>query len=1126
MIVYFADRQFNILGQAATGLPGGLIVAEDLKTEDAELGVSTFECKILFDAETRSKAKEWAAVGNYLLRNHDNENELYTIVEVEEDTKKQQLYIYAENDGMDLLNEVVGEYEATEAQPIEFYINKYASAAGWEIRTNEADGLVRKLSWDSEQTAAARIADIAAQFDGCEISYTFKINGLYVLKRYINIYKERGQSLGIQLRLNKDIDSIVTTKSISNIATALLCTGGTPDDAEEPITLLGYTYDDGDFYIDGDTLKSRTALDKWRRVFVTSGSSKGGHIEKLFSYDTVSQAVLLEKAIAELKILRDTEVNYEIDIKRLPENVRIGDRVNIVDDAGELYLSTRILSLETSVADQSVRAVLGEHILRKSGISQKVEKLAAKLAKSTISVKNAKKIANAAKKEAEEAQKTVDTARVEAENAKKTADAAKIAADNATEAADDATKKALAAEAAANRVVESVSSLEETIENAKTAADNAQAAAETAQTKADEAKTAAEQAAADAEEAKTSAENAHTTASNAITNAEKAKQSAEQAKADAEAAHQTAVNAKADAEQAEKDVAALGASLETVKSTMKTDYTRKTEFTETTADLQSQISRNAAEISSTVTKVVVIDETANDAQKQLQGAVAWAEIAQEQADQATADAAAAQTAADEARAAADNAQSEADTARAAADTARSVADAAEADLSAALADLATVTSRADATAEEIAAAQAAVDAARSEAEASKVVADNAAEIAEEAQKVANKAVANAEYAQTVADKAAENAEIAQAAADAAKGNAEQAQAIADEAASLAAQAQNTANEAKSTADTAKATADAAAQAAADAQKEVEEAAVKVTQAASDLAAAQQNLADVLANVDATAEEEAAAQAAVETAQEAADLAEEEAAAAQTAADTAAADAENAQAAADEARAAADNAQKALEEARMALEAAQAAVDGLSVRVINAGTAITQNADKIELRATKEEVSVAESTIRQIAESLSMLVRNESGGSLITQDADGLYYFDISALENSISDAANDLDELSGIVLDANGKIDVLNSSISALASRTEYIRSYTDDNDQPCIELGEGDSEFTVKITNTDIQFVEGQNVPTRIETDGMRTESITVESEFRHTTPSVSGQYVWRVRESGNYGLQWKGAD
>lgn len=384
MILYFADRKMNVLGQASTKLPDGLIITEDNKTEDIETGVAVFQCKIHFDETTRDKIDQWTEVGNYILRNQDQENEFYTIIETETDTKEQTVYLYAEDAGMDLLNEVFGAYEADKAYPISHYINKYAAGSGFEIGINEAESLTRKLKWDGEATATERIASVAAQFDGCEVSYNFSINGLLVTNKYINIYKQRGKDLGIQLRLNEDIDRIVTTKSIANLATALQCTGGTPENTETPVTLKGYQYDDGDFYVDGTLLKSKKAFERWSRYLSkeleTEKPEVGGHIVKQYSYDTTSQATLCANAVTELKKIRDMDVNYEVDITKLPDNVKIGDRVNIIDDAGNLYLSTRILALERSECNQTQTATLGEYLIRNSGISARVEDLAKQFA--------------------------------------------------------------------------------------------------------------------------------------------------------------------------------------------------------------------------------------------------------------------------------------------------------------------------------------------------------------------------------------------------------------------------------------------------------------------------------------------------------------------------------------------------------------------------------------------------------------------------------------------------------------------------------------------------------------------------------------------------------------------------
>lgn len=420
MILYFFDRMWNILGQASTSLPEGIEVFEDLKTEDVESGIASFECEIPFTYDTRKNVERFTEVGNYILRKHDGKDEFFTIIDSEKETKGRYVYVYAEDAGLDLINEVYGAYEADKAYPIAHYVNKYANDSGFIIGINEISSRSRKLSWDGEATATERLASVATQFD-CEISFSFEIEGLKLVNKYINIHAKRGKNDGVQLRLNKEIDNIITKKSIANLATALLCTGGTPEDenAEDniepaPITLAGYKYDDGEFYVDGKHLKSRTALKKWSRYLWQDEPNKQqgyeGHIVKLFSYETLSQKELCAHAVTELKKICDMEVNYEVDIANLPEGVQIGDTVYIVDDEGELYVETRILKLESSVANQTHKATLGDFLIKGSGISQKVADLSAQFAAEAKANAVALKAALEAKKKAEEAKKEAETA--------------------------------------------------------------------------------------------------------------------------------------------------------------------------------------------------------------------------------------------------------------------------------------------------------------------------------------------------------------------------------------------------------------------------------------------------------------------------------------------------------------------------------------------------------------------------------------------------------------------------------------------------------------------------------------------------------------------------------------------
>lgn len=379
MILYFADRHMNVLRQASTELPKGLYISDDLKTEEVEAGVATLEFTLNYTASTRNDAKQYGSVGNYILRKNGDEQEFYTIITSEENIFKQEVEIYAEDAGMDLLNETVGEYKADKAYPASYYVEKFSDDSGFEIGINEVSNYNRKLSWEGETTASERILSVATQFDA-EVSYTFEIDRLKIKHKYINLHKKRGVDQGRELRINREVKNIIVKSSVEDLATALSVTGGYPEDSETPINLKGYKYDDGDIYLSGSTIYSRSAVAKWSRYLSEKGNGTG-HIVQTYTYDTLSQSELCNRAVSKLKKIYDAAVSYEVELAYLPDGIKIGDTVNIVDDAGELYLSARIMKLESSICNDEYTATLGEYKLKSSGISEKMESLAAQFEK-------------------------------------------------------------------------------------------------------------------------------------------------------------------------------------------------------------------------------------------------------------------------------------------------------------------------------------------------------------------------------------------------------------------------------------------------------------------------------------------------------------------------------------------------------------------------------------------------------------------------------------------------------------------------------------------------------------------------------------------------------------------------
>ena len=390
MIIYFADRAMNILGSASTGLPKGLMITDDKKTEEISEGVATFECNLDYDfvnsdEEQEVDVKKLAAAGNFILKQSadSSEVEVYTIIDSTIDPIQKDASIYAEDAGLDLLNEVVGKYAADKAYNIAYYINKFAYDSGFEIGINEVSNLTRKLSWDGETTATERLLSVATQFDNAEIEFSFKVENMAVTGKYINVYKKRGNDSGVTLTIGKEVSGFRIKSSIADLATAYRCTGGTPEGSENPITLNGYKYDDGDFYVEGYHVKSRKALEKWSRYQIKTEKNKNdvGHIVKSFTYDTTSKSELCNRAVSSLKKICDEAVTHEVELLYLPDGVKVGDTVSIVDDEDNIYLTARLLKLEMSESNDTKEAELGDYVRQGSGIDAKVMELAERFEK-------------------------------------------------------------------------------------------------------------------------------------------------------------------------------------------------------------------------------------------------------------------------------------------------------------------------------------------------------------------------------------------------------------------------------------------------------------------------------------------------------------------------------------------------------------------------------------------------------------------------------------------------------------------------------------------------------------------------------------------------------------------------
>ena len=170
------------------------------------------------------------------------------------------------------------------------------------------------------------------------------------------------------------------------------------------------------------------------------------------------------------------------------------------------------------------------------------------------------------------------------------------------------------------------------------------------------------------------------------------------------------------------------------------------------------------------------------------------------------------------------------------------------------------------------------------------------------------------------------------------------------------------------------------------------------------------------------------------------------------------------------------------------------------------------ADSAEAR-----LDVAESMIKQISDTISMLVTDRNGASLMTQTEDG-WTFSTGGMQDIVDELSESLNDLTKDVGNVDATVGVLQQAIADLGTLSDHIKIGTYEN-EPCIELGESDSDFKLLITNTRIMFREGGSTPAYINNRSLYIEKAIIKDELHQ------GGFVWKVRSNGNLGLMWKGA-
>ncbi|QOP56094.1 phage tail protein [Lacticaseibacillus paracasei] len=389
MEYYFADRKSNILGVGSTDGKGEWRIDNDIEKQSVDNRPAVeLSLDIHFTTDQEQAVNEMAKATNFIMYQDEEGNAHQMVIEsVDHDSLGHIHSIVASDAGNDLINETVGAFKADKPYTIADYITRFTNDSGWEIGINEFPDNVRTLEWTSEESSLARIIAVAKDFDAV-LSFGFEFVGTNLVKRVINIRHETAGDSLISFEMNKDINNIVTHLDTYDMETSIKAYGAVPESTngstnQDPINLIGYKWTDptGQFVLDQyGFLHDTIAVQKYSRLLSNSNPNPTqSDWNRVKTFDSKSQAELLQAALADLKKYNHPNETYDIDLVNSPY-VPLNQTVHIADESQQLLLSAKVLSIQRSRANHSVQLTLGEFAHETVSFDERLSDLANQMA--------------------------------------------------------------------------------------------------------------------------------------------------------------------------------------------------------------------------------------------------------------------------------------------------------------------------------------------------------------------------------------------------------------------------------------------------------------------------------------------------------------------------------------------------------------------------------------------------------------------------------------------------------------------------------------------------------------------------------------------------------------------------
>lgn len=364
MLLTIHDQHLNKVAFIDNNKQKTLNYYGDTWRRQLETGSSTFEFTVFkrtVQSDTSSK-QAYKSLNDkaFVSFKYKRKTYVFNVMKITED--EQTIKCYCENLNLELLNEYVNPYKASEALTFKQYCDNMGllNFSLLSIGINEIADRKLTLEWTGQDTKLARLLSLANKFNA-EIEFDTQLNPNSTLKSFkVNVYHENDedhQGVGrvrtdIRLEYKKNLKSIKRTVDKTSIFNAVRPVGKNSEGNEVTIGGMIDPIKERnakgilEFYQEGDTLFAPISQQMYPSVFAPENSDDQW-IRKDMTVESDNQSVIRAAGLKALKNAAYPAVSYEVDGFL---DVEIGDTVQIYDSGFSPALNIRARVSEQTIS--------------------------------------------------------------------------------------------------------------------------------------------------------------------------------------------------------------------------------------------------------------------------------------------------------------------------------------------------------------------------------------------------------------------------------------------------------------------------------------------------------------------------------------------------------------------------------------------------------------------------------------------------------------------------------------------------------------------------------------------------------------------------------------------------------